>query len=270
MKKKIFAFSDVHGEYTVLINSLKKAGFDENNPDHLLISLGDEFDRGTQSLDVYKYLKDMEEKGKAIIIQGNHSKFFIEYLDGTSYSPFNYINNGTRETLADFLGRTAPFESWCFLDKGIEQPTYGDFAEWIKEAREEINENFPELLNWLKTRPYYYETKNYIFVHGAIDTKTINWKEPHCILYNLRDWDALNFNDGTFFNEQIINTDKTVVIGHFATSQLRKKYPHLTTKDKGEEFDVLERDDGRIIALDATTNYSKRINIFIIEDEIIN
>ena len=34
MKKKIFAVSDIHGEYEILIKGLKEAGFDEDNPEH--------------------------------------------------------------------------------------------------------------------------------------------------------------------------------------------------------------------------------------------
>ena len=35
MKKTIFAVSDIHNEYDVLIDALNKTGFDENNPEHL-------------------------------------------------------------------------------------------------------------------------------------------------------------------------------------------------------------------------------------------
>ena len=57
MKKKIFAVSDIHGEYEILIKGLKEAGFDEDNPEHLLVSVGDAFDRGGNVLAVYEYLK---------------------------------------------------------------------------------------------------------------------------------------------------------------------------------------------------------------------
>ena len=40
MKKKIFAVSDIHGNYPALIEALKDAGFDENNDSHLLVVLG--------------------------------------------------------------------------------------------------------------------------------------------------------------------------------------------------------------------------------------
>ena len=266
MKKTIFAVSDIHNEYDVLIDALNKAGFDENNPEHLLVSVGDAFDRGESAFEVYEYLKRLSDKGSAVVLKGNHTKFFTGYLDGTILSPLNYYNNGTNETMASFLHETSPFETYCVL-RGIEQPTYGDFADWVGEARQEINGEFPELLEWLKTRPYYLETKNYIFTHGAIDTDAKDWHEPHCTRYHFTDWEALMWDDGSFFGKEINNTDKTVVIGHFGTSTLRKKYGYSPNRNPLGSFDILRRKDGRVIAIDATTNYSKKVNVLVIENE---
>lgn len=265
MKKKIFAVSDVHGDYEALIKGLEEAGYDENNENHLLISCGDAFDRGDSSLAIYEYFKKLSDENKAIILMGNHTKLFIDYLNGTSLSPFNYLNNGTNETLADFLHRSSPFESWWTIDKGRDDsPTVGDFGEWISEARQEINDEYPELLEWLENRPYYYETKNYIFTHGAIDTDADDWHIPKCVHHMFVDWDALTWDDGSFFGKEINNTDKTVVIGHFGTDQLRKRY-NVGLED--EPWSILRREDGRVIALDATTCISHKVNVLVIEEE---
>lgn len=263
--KKLFIISDVHGHYQEMINALGQAGFDEHNKDHLLISCGDEFDRGEQSLDVYLYLKRLSDEGKAIVLKGNHSMFMIDYLSGESLSPFNYLNNGTDETLADFLHQTKPFETWTVLND-IKEPTYGDFAEWISIAKKEINEEYPELLEWLETRPYYYETENYIFTHGAIDGKCDDWRFPKKDYRGIfMDWDACMWDDGSFFGSEIKNTDKTVVIGHFGTAHLRRMY-----NIKGEEpHSILTREDGRVIAIDTTTALSKRVNVLVIEDNLL-
>ena len=194
---------------------------------------GDAFDRGDSSLAVYEYLKRLSDEGKAIVLKGNHTGFFTGYLDGSIISPFNYMNNGTNETMADFLHQTAPFESWCLLGKDISVPTIGDFANWLSYARQEINEEYPELLEWLKTRPYYYETENYIFTHGAIDTEAKDWHEPHCERYHFTDWEALMWDDGSFFGKELKNTDKTVVIGHFGTHHLRDKYGYFAWSFSG-------------------------------------
>jgi hypothetical protein len=46
--KKYFIVADVHGYFDILNQSLKEAGFDENNPEHFFVSLGDLLDRGKQ------------------------------------------------------------------------------------------------------------------------------------------------------------------------------------------------------------------------------
>ncbi len=267
MKKTIYAVSDIHGDFMALLRGLKDAGFNENDENTLLISLGDTFDRGTESIEVYKFLHRLQEKGKAIILKGNHTNFFIDYLNGNSFSTFNYLNNGTNTTLASFLGQntTNPFLKWfqAKTNNTSTYPTGADFLEWLLIARKKINKDYPTLLKEMENLPYYYETKNYIFTHGAIDTMSPDWRKPHITLRNLLDWDALNFDDGSFFGKEINNTDKTIVIGHFGTRHLRKIY------NLGPDTDdsILVREDKRVIAIDATTILSHKVNVLVIKDE---
>lgn len=267
MKKTIYAVSDIHGDYMALLQGLKNAGYNESDNDNLLISLGDAFDRGYESREVYKFLHRLQEKGKAIILKGNHTNFFIDYLSGNSLSTFNYLNNGTNTTFASFLGEDSsnPFLEWFFrkVNNTNAYPTGADFLEWLVIAREKINKEFPSLLEEMKNLPYYYETKNYIFTHGAIDTLSPDWRKPHVSLRNLLDWDALAFDDGSFFGKEIHNTDKTVVIGHFGTRHLRKMYKLGADNDDS----ILTREDGKVIAIDATTILSHKVNVLVIKDE---
>lgn len=258
MRKKLFIVSDIHGFYTELKDGLKEAGYDEKNDNHLLIVCGDIFDRGRENVEVYKYLKRLSDEGKAMVLKGNHDQMFINYLDGTSLTPFNYIYNGTDETFADFLHETAPFESWSILTNN--EATWQTFSNWLSIARRKINKEYPELLQWLKDRLYYCETKNYIFTHGAIDTETQDWHEPNI------PWKELVWDNGSFFEKHIANTSKTVVIGHFGTSHLRKIYGLDFEK---EPYEILKREDGKVIAIDGTTVLSHKVNVLVVEDELI-
>lgn len=264
--KKIFAISDIHGHYKEMREALDKVGYDEKNENHLLIVCGDCFDRGRENLKVYEYLKRLTDNNKAIVIMGNHDLMLAEYLKGEVISSWNYIHNGTNETLADFLHQTLPFESWCVLENHCEM-NEGNFGIWIEKAREMINEEYPELLTWLISRPYYYETSHYIFTHGAIDTKVEDWHKPHCYRYAYTDWKALTWSVGSFFGSDIKNTDKTVVIGHFGTEQLRKMYGYSQNRNPLGEYDILRRKDGKVIAIDSTVVVSKKINVLVVEDE---
>ena len=53
---KIFACSDIHGFYKEFKEALVKSGFEENNPDHLLIVCGDYWDRGYNPYKIVEYL----------------------------------------------------------------------------------------------------------------------------------------------------------------------------------------------------------------------
>ena len=73
--------------------------------------------------------------------------------------------------------------------------------------------------------------------------------------------------EGSFFEKEKINTFNTVVIGHFGTATLRKMYGYSPNRNLKGSFDILKRKDGRVIAIDATTNLSKKINVLVLEDE---
>ena len=132
-KYTLFVFSDPHAFYNETITALKKAGYNEANPHHKLVCLGDFTDRGEQSLGMYEYLHRLSIENKAIVLPGNHTKFFIDFLEG-SYSPFNYLHNGLNETIADFWQRTAPFESWCLLEGQCEM-NQENYARWVDMSK---------------------------------------------------------------------------------------------------------------------------------------
>lgn len=251
--KKIFAVSDIHGHFKELIETLNDKGFDENNKDHMLVVCGDSFDRGRENLEVYQYLKRLSDENKAIVIKGNHDLMLIEYLNGTNTTPFNYINNGLNETLGDFLHQTSPFETWALFNN--KEMNYSTFAQWTEIARKEINEEYPDLLQWLTNMPYYYETENYIFTHGMIDCKCDNWRNSNwklCVWSKPKD----------FFNE-IKNTDKTIVVGHINCGLLRK----LANQDELDNS-IFTREDGKVIGLDACTILTKKVNVLVLEENI--
>ena len=71
------------------------------------------------------------------------------------------------------------------------------------------------------------------------------------------------WDDGSFFGSEIRNTDKTVVIGHFGTDELRKIY----NIEDDKKHEVLMREDKKVIAIDATTAISHKVNVLLILEE---
>lgn len=59
---KYFCVSDIHGYYDQLIDALESAGFEPDNPNHLLIACGDHFDRGRQPREVLDSSPSFPEK----------------------------------------------------------------------------------------------------------------------------------------------------------------------------------------------------------------
>lgn len=90
--------SDVHGQYDLMINALKEVSFDAASD--TLVTLGDMFDRGSQSKEVLEYIMSVPNR---ISILGNHEDRLKEVLLGRS--PNFYDNkNGMRETFQSFCG----------------------------------------------------------------------------------------------------------------------------------------------------------------------
>lgn len=258
MKKKLFVISDPHAFYRETINALKDAGYDEENDNHLLIVCGDIFSRGSESVAMYEWLKKLTDDNKAIVIKGNHCQMTQDYLDGTSISPFNWMYNGERETFDDFTHRTASFESWCMFEGGNCEMNTESFQKWLSVSRKEINDEYPDLLPWLKSLPYYYETQNYIFTHGMIDGQCDDWHNP------IMSWYECTWAKPEDFKNEIVNTDKTVVVGHINCGLLRGLYG-FDDKDNS----IFTRPDGKIIGLDTCTVLTHRVNVLVIEDELL-
>lgn len=273
MKKKLFFISDMHGDYDNTIRCLYNSGYDEKNENHLLVCLGDFTDRGTQSKELIEWLYKLDKEGKAVVLAGNHTKFLIDYLNGSSISPFNYYHNGVDETFASLLERTRPFESWAFIDMRLDVLNDSAFIHWLKVTKKEINDVYPWLLDWLKSLPRYFESKNYIGVHGAIDTSVEDWRKPKKELYQLKGWNALDFDDGNFIHENIENAKgKTVVAGHFHTYRLRDDYYDKEVNiDDMRNHAILDINDknGHKIFIDGCTNYTLNVNVLVVEDELL-
>lgn len=146
---KIFAVSDIHSFYTPLIEALNSAGYDQNNPEHLLVVCGDIFDRGDESLKVLKFLKSIPRE-RRILIRGNHEFLLRDAVARNKFYDHDY-HNGTVKTIVDFTG-------------------YDYYDSYI--CPEFICEDFRghKILEWIFSDEWqnYYETDNFIFVHSWI------------------------------------------------------------------------------------------------------
>lgn len=248
---KLFVYSDAHGFLAPLKKALAEAGWDVNNPDHWLVSCGDNFDRGEENLEMLKFLSQINNK---ILIRGNHEDL-LEELFQRGFPASHDIGNGTFDTAMEFMRDS------------------GDYGVGYMNVRPLLN----KMVN-------YFETEKYVFVHGWIAVNCLDdcpkywqcnrefiydcdWREAH----NSR-WAEARWRNGMqMAHEGIIEKDKTIVCGHWHTTWGKVRYQ----KDKylGSEFgtdaDFSPYYDKGIIALDACTAHSGQVNVIILEDEFL-
>lgn len=250
---RYYVVSDVHSFYSHMITALTDAGYYKDTEPHKLIICGDFFDRGPEPLEMQNFILSHLEADDVILITGNHEQLLYELATkdkGVAYQ--HHLYNGTWKT-------------------GVA------FADLPNEIAYMYNEEFASLL---KTKPFfkeilpkcrnYYEAEHYIFVHGWIPISSRKGK----IIYkpDWRDASAKKWKEAVWHNGMdmackyhITEPGKTIVCGHWHTS-----YGHSVYEGKGEEFGADAdfspfKADG-ILAIDACTAYSGKVNCVVIED----
>ena len=140
---KYFVFADVHSFYDELMFALANAGFNIDNENHGIISLGDLLDRGDKTVECLKFVNSIPKERK-ILIRGNHEDLIERCLDYGYFTRIDY-HNGTANSVVALAGNVVTND------------------EIFKNARE--NE---DLKTYLADCINYYEKDNNIFVHGWI------------------------------------------------------------------------------------------------------
>lgn len=249
---KYFVISDMHSYYDPMIKALDEAGFDKNNPDHMLIVCGDAFDRGTQAIEILNYLNSVERK---VLIKGNHDDMLMELLERKVPSLVD-DKNGTLGTVYQ-LG----------FEEGVTA-----FADFCDNAYKLFKPLYDQMVN-------YFETENYIFVHSWIPLI----RQDNLPKYYVRNrkwafnedwrnatedyWDDARWGNPYELAASGLKPDKTIVFGHWHTS-----WPRAYFEDKDEfgadaDFTIYYGDG--YIGIDAMTAHSGKVNVLVVEDNLI-
>ena len=235
--------------------------------DHLHI-VGDIFDRGQESIALYNYLKELTDKKKAIVLTGNHHFMLIDFLECNNpyLCFFNYRRNGLSATIDDFSHRTMGWDTLINLKYSSDEQRKMSDQDWnkewelfIKDTSKEINEEFPDLLPWLKSLPDFLELKNSIITHGMIDCTHGNWRTP---LQGWKDCHWAKPKDAAFLRN---DTGKHIYLGHIDADTIRECY-HLEPDNET----LFTRPGGDVTYLDSCTILTHKVNMVVIDDEPIN
>lgn len=294
-----FLVSDIHSFYDELINSLKKAGYDQNNPNHCLVVLGDIFDRGRQSKQIYNFLKNIPLTNR-ILIRGNHELLFKELIEGREPEYYDYTN-GTLNTFFDLAEEIIP--DWIKYYLITKQTKF--YIEYSSEYKLKMHQEFKkvwkrvlnkvkklEIDKWFDSNEWvdFAEIGDYICVHCFIpfqlkDEVRYYYKrtlgkipkyyfnvEPFNLLpiKNWRTkatenaWDNAKWgNPYNLFRKGLFNEEiknnKTLVCGHFSSCIYHKQ------ENKVIDYGIFIRPN--FVCIDAQTVTSHQVNVFKIELE---
>lgn len=258
--KKYFVVADVHGFFNEMMTALEEKGFDINNPDHIFVSLGDAFDRGKQPFEVLDFITDLPED-RRILILGNHELLMEQALSRGYFDYCDYAN-GTKGTAYQLTN-----------------------ASHDEEAMDLKHD--PMWKYYIQSCVFYAEVGDNIFVHGWIPCgESSKWAGPIGYAYNpnWREASVSEWKEATWINGMKAwhfgakEPGKTIWCGHWHTSW---GHAHLhgygvEFQDDGNDYKAFGidpikcfdpfKDDG-IVAMDACTAYSHKVNCEVIEIE---
>ena len=286
--KTYFISSDIHSFYDEYRAALKKQKFDINNPEHIIVVLGDIFDRGEKPLEVYNFLKSLP-KERRILIRGNHEVLLRDLLT-RGWAENHDNHNGTYDTLFLIagLGSKSEFNHEFYVtlrDKNISfsSPEYNQLQlEHDRKWRQIWKGEIKDICNWMFSDEWvnYYETTNYIFVHAWIpllkNYEFDKWYMPHQIgpdSYR-EDWrnatdteweDAMWYCPWQKAKEKLNQTGKIIVCGHWHTSDF---FNMLTKQEKTiDDNPIFKSKKYKLIGLDACTVISHKVNVLKLTEE---
>lgn len=262
MNKKYFVITDIHGFYDEMMSALNEAGFDINNPEHIIINLGDSCDRGGKPKEVLEFLMNLYKQGRAILIRGNHETLMVEAIWRGNFQSHDK-HNGTEETAKILTGEKFSLAA-CFAMKDCK--LFWDYYDATID---------------------FYETDNAVFVHGWIpykmemstDEKYKSLPELYrpCVATYDENWREGNWEDARWQNgmmmwsKNIRVPGKTVYCGHFhanfGRAYIDKTHPEWPEEDKIAEFDWSPYVNEQIVALDGCTAYSGKVNVVVIDGD---
>jgi serine/threonine protein phosphatase 1 len=256
---KFFVTSDVHSYFDELMTALSEKGFDKDNEEHILCICGDLFDRGSQTVELFEFVKSLQEKNRLVYVAGNHETLLFDCVVEIHRGRIpgsHHFHNGTVKTVCQFCGQN----EWIIYD-----PTWRNkICETMQPVLDFISDNCVD----------YAEIGDCILVHG--------WIPAYQGVNDFRnatseEWEHARWENGMemWKNPRCRVEGKTVICGHWHCSygwshirRERKEFPATNRNGWEKSFEPFV-DDG-IMAIDACTAYSGLCNVVVIEEDDVN
>lgn len=160
-----FIVSDIHSQYDLMMEALKKACFDMENDSHILIIAGDILDRGSQGDKTIRFIEKLIINDRVLGVVGNHDEFLIKIIKNTYTIKrilFDIKRNGFRKT----------------LDLGFdENEKYKINKATINRMKDNFVKKYPIFTAWLIGNPLFLIFDNHVVIHGFLDFSLDNWQD---------------------------------------------------------------------------------------------
>ena len=227
---RYFIISDIHGYYSILKEELDKQGFDKYKD--TLVSLGDNFDRGGENWEMYRFLSTLPN---VILIRGNHEDCLIDLID-RGYPQSHDFQNKTIDTFAQISGhystdiQSTSFYEWLTSDKWLD---YIEFDNLILTHSTIPNTNFPTFKDSRWANPIINRVNNKILICG------------HWFAYLAK----------KEYNKDMDRDDEIALYCGISLPEYKLKYFYEPYIDKD------------LIMIDACTPLTKRCNVLVYDDE---
>jgi serine/threonine protein phosphatase 1 len=213
---RTFAIGDIHGDLDAL--ERVRARLPKLQEGDTLVFLGDYLDRGPKSAQVIEFVRRLEKDSpaKVVALRGNHEDAWLRVVDVGWPEFLGPPANGCLAAMRSFTGGPVP-------DAG-DQPRPDERGLLL------TGEFFPpDILEWLRKLPYWYEDEHAIYVHAGLPRDGSGFfhpskaPEPAALLW---------LRDENFFRNY---RGKLVVFGHTATAYLP---PELSTYTPEDPLDI--------------------------------
>lgn len=195
--RRVLAVSDIHGNLPFFKGLLEQTDF---CPDDILILLGDMLEKGRQSLELLRFIMELQKSHTVYPLCGNCDGLVLRFFEDDSWDTGFFTNylpahpESILRQLADEMG----YEAWNDL------PAF----------RTALRAQYPEIWRWLKELPTILETEQFVFVHGGVPSL------EH--MEQLDSWKCMK-NDN--FLGQGHSFSKYVVVGHWPVTLYHPDIP---------------------------------------------
>lgn len=251
---KYFVVSDVHSFYQPFKTALDAAGFNPQNKGHTLVVAGDLFDRGSDAIELYKYVGSLPRR---ILIRGNHEDLLEEMVKrGEPWDMDEH--NGTLRTLLDFNGIDV-------CDYLLGEAEFPSKTEKTRRLIAWIDENFVDYAEFSQCVVVHSWLPQKYIVHKELDKPNYYITDPNWRKAGEKRWKESRWGNPFECLRMKVPEKKKIIAGHWHSSYAWHVIDGTPEFGEGANYDIWE--GSKLIMIDACTAISGKCNVFIFEDE---